>query len=166
MHWPAPTFSTPRFLPFSHSPVSPSSYTASPLLDLVSPTLCLILRHLQHFLSFNHLLCGLTIVSCSFLQLLPLLPSSISFSITLACFHFVSEGLWWLLTVCFAFSFCFSPSPYCSCLALTLIFPFSLSWLSHLYFNSLSLGVRAYRNRCLCAGNIAGFGRKFFQCSD
>ena len=29
-----------------------------------------------------------------------------------------------------------------------------------------SLGARAYGNGCLHAGNIAGFGRKFFQCSD
>ena len=30
----------------------------------------------------------------------------------------------------------------------------------------VSLGARAYGNRCLHAGNIAGFGRKFFQCSN
>ena len=29
-----------------------------------------------------------------------------------------------------------------------------------------TLGARAYGNRCLHVGNISGFGRKFFQCSD
>ena len=28
-----------------------------------------------------------------------------------------------------------------------------------------TLGVRAYRNRCLHVGNIASFGRMFLQCS-
>ena len=30
---------------------------------------------------------------------------------------------------------------------------------------TLTLGARAYRDGCLHVGNIAGFGRKFFQCS-